>query len=104
MLPLKPGIKLKKRAKRDCVNACTPVAPLPLKPMGRFLKITLDEPQRTALEHGYRKGKTHAFRQHCRMTLLKAQGRKSQEISALLGYHQNSANRRFYSAESVRAA
>ena len=60
--------------------------------MGRFLKITLDELQRAALEHGYRNGKTHAFRQHCQMVLLKTQGRKSQEIAALLDCHPNSVN------------
>lgn len=60
--------------------------------MGRFLKITLDDHQRAALENGYRSGKTHAFRQHCQMVLLKAQGRKSKDIAALLGCHQNSVN------------
>jgi transposase len=60
--------------------------------MGRFLKITLDDNQRAALEQGYRNGKTHSFRQHCHMVLLKAQGRKSQEIASLLGCHQNSVN------------
>lgn len=60
--------------------------------MGRFLKITLDEQQRAALEQGYRNGKSHAFRQHCQIVLLKAQGRKSREIAALLGCHQNSIN------------
>ena|ERR1051326_708086 len=60
--------------------------------MGRFLKITLDDQQRAALEAGYRNGKTHAFRQHCQIVLLKAQGRKSQEIAALLGCHQKSIN------------
>jgi transposase len=60
--------------------------------MGRFLKITLDDQQRAALERGYRTGKTHAFRQHCQIVLLKAQGRKSQEIAALLGCCQNSVN------------
>ena len=60
--------------------------------MGRFLKITLDEQQRAALEQGYRNGKIHSFRQHCQIVLLKAQGRKSQEIAALLGCHQNSVN------------
>jgi transposase len=60
--------------------------------MGRFLKITLDDTQRAALEQGYRSGKTHAFRQHCQIVLLKAQGRKSQEIASLLGCHQNSVN------------
>jgi transposase len=60
--------------------------------MGRFLKITLDDKQRAALEQGYRNGKTHAFRQHCQIVLLKAQGRKSQEIAALLGCNQKSVN------------
>ena len=60
--------------------------------MGRFLKITLDEQQRAALEQGYRKGKAHSFRQHCQIVLLKAQGLKSQEIAALLGCHPNSVN------------
>jgi transposase len=60
--------------------------------MGRFLKITLDDKQRAALEHGYRNGKTHTFRQHCQIVLLKAQGRKSQEIAALLGCNQKSVN------------
>lgn len=60
--------------------------------MGRFLKITLDDQQRAALEHGYRHGKTHSFRQHCQMVLLKAQGRKSQEIATLLSCHQHSVN------------
>lgn len=60
--------------------------------MGRFLKITLDDQQRAALEQGYRNGKTHAFRQHCQIVLLKAQGRKSQEIATLLGCNQKSVN------------
>jgi|SRR5215213_3390188 len=52
--------------------------------MGRFLKIALNDQQRAALQEGYRKGKSHAFRQHCHIVLLKAQGRKSQEIADLL--------------------
>lgn len=60
--------------------------------MGRFLKITLDDNQRAALEQGYRKGKSHSFRLHCQIVLLKAQGRKSQEIASLLGCCQKSVN------------
>ena len=60
--------------------------------MGRFLKITLGDDQRAALEQGYRNGKTHAFRQHCQIVLLKAQGRKSQEIASLLGCNQDTVN------------
>ena len=72
--------------------------------MGRFLKITLDNTQRAALEQAYRNGKTHAFRQHCQIVLLKAQGRKSQEIASLLGCHQNSVNDwcHRYKAEGVQ--
>ena len=53
--------------------------------MGRFLRITLDDTQRADLEQGHRNGKAHTFRQHCQIVLLKAQGRKSQDIAALLG-------------------
>lgn len=60
--------------------------------MGKFLNITLDDKQRAALEHGYRNGKAHPFRQHCHIVLLKAQGHKSQEVAALLGCHENSVN------------
>lgn len=60
--------------------------------MGRFLKITLDDQQRAALEQGYLTGKTQAFRQHCQIVLLKAQGRKSHEIAALLDCCQKSVN------------
>lgn len=60
--------------------------------MGKFLNITLDDKQRAALEHGYRNGNAHPFRQHCQIVLLKAQGYKSQEVAALLGCHENSVN------------
>jgi transposase len=72
--------------------------------MGRFLKIILDDKQRAALENGYRQGKTHAFRQHCQIVLLKAQGRKSQEIATLLGCCQKSINDwlRRYQAEGIQ--
>ena len=60
--------------------------------MGRFLKITLDDTQSAALEQGYRNGKSHASRQHCRIVLLKAQGPKSQQIASLLGCNPKCVN------------
>lgn len=57
--------------------------------MGRVLKITLNDQQRAALEHGYRHGKSHPFRQHCQIVLLKDQGHQAKEIAALLGCHPN---------------
>jgi transposase len=60
--------------------------------MGRFIKITLDDKQRAALEDGYRHDKSHPFRQHCQLVLLKAEGRKSKEIAATLGCCEKSVN------------
>jgi transposase len=63
-----------------------------ISPMGRFLKITLDDKQRAALQQGYRNGQSRAFRQPCQIVLLKPQGRKSQEIAALLGCNPKRVN------------
>jgi len=60
--------------------------------MGRFIKITLDDKHRAELEHGYRHDKSHTFRQHCQIVLLKAEGRKSKEIAAIFGYCEKSVN------------
>ena len=60
--------------------------------MGRFIKITLDDKERAALEEGYRRGQSHTFRQHCQMVLLKAEGRKSKEIPAILRCCEKSVN------------
>ncbi len=53
--------------------------------MGRNIKITLDDAQRAELEDGYRTGTTHTFRQHCQIVLLKADGRRSKDVAAILG-------------------
>lgn len=53
--------------------------------MGRKLAITLSAKQREELENGYRNGKSHAFRQRCRMVLLKSEGRYSKEIAEIVG-------------------
>lgn len=60
--------------------------------MGRFIKITLDEKTRAALEAGYRRDRSHTFRQRCQIVLLKAQGRKSKEIAAMFGCGEKSVN------------
>lgn len=53
--------------------------------MGRNIKIKLDDTQRAELEDGYRTGTTHTFRQHCQIVLLKADGRRSKDVAAILG-------------------
>src|SRR5262249_47044523 len=52
--------------------------------MGKIRTIELTTEQRVALEKGYRKGKSHAFRIRCHMVLLKSEKRSSSEIAALL--------------------
>jgi transposase len=60
--------------------------------MGRFIKITLDDKERAALERAYRYDQSHTFRQHCQMVLLKAEGRKSKEIAAIFRCCEKSVN------------
>lgn len=60
--------------------------------MGRFIKITLDDKTRAALEEGNRHDQSHTFRQRCHIVLLKAQGRTSKEIAAIFGCHEKSVN------------
>jgi hypothetical protein len=54
------------------------------KIMGRVLTISLSEAQKQELEKGYKTGSSHAFRQRCRMVLLKSQGRKTKEICKIV--------------------
>lgn len=60
--------------------------------MSRLTKILLSEQDRVALEKGYKQGKTHAFRQHCLMILLKADKKTSKQIGGQLGCHLVSVN------------
>jgi transposase len=53
--------------------------------MGKTKVIELTTEQRAALEHGYRKGKSHAFRIRCQMVLLKSKTRSSLEVGHVLG-------------------
>ena len=60
--------------------------------MSRTIKIELNDQQRAELENGYRNGKTHVFRLRCQMVLLKAEGRKSKEVAAILGSCEQAVN------------
>ena len=53
--------------------------------MGKTKVIELSAEQRAALEKGYRKGKSHAFRLRCQMVLLKSERRSSLEVGQILG-------------------
>jgi transposase len=53
--------------------------------MGKTKIIDLSTEQRAALEHGYRKGKSHAFRMRCQMILLKSEKRSALEVGEILG-------------------
>ena len=56
--------------------------------MGKTKVIQLSDPQRQALEEGYRNGKSHAFRERCQMILLKSENRTSSEIARFLDCHK----------------
>lgn len=53
--------------------------------MGKKKIVKLSAEQRTELEKGYRKGKSHVFRHRCQMILLKSENRTSEEIAKILG-------------------
>ena len=53
--------------------------------MGRKKIVKLSDEQGAELEKGYRKGKSHRFRQRCQMILLKAENRTSLEAAEILG-------------------
>ena len=53
--------------------------------MGKLKTIELTKAQYTALEKGYREGKSHSFRLRCQMILLKSEHRTSAEIADVLG-------------------
>ena len=52
--------------------------------MGRNLKIEITKEQREELEKGYRYGKSHAFRQRCRIILYKSEGKLTRDICELV--------------------
>lgn len=53
--------------------------------MSRLIHLDLTAEQRSALEKGYKNGKSHGFRQRCQMILLKSQSKPSREIAQELG-------------------
>lgn len=71
--------------------------------MGKTKTIELTLEQRSALEHGYRKGKSHVFRMRCQMVLLKSEKRSSLEVSEILGCCEIVINRWLsrYKAEGI---
>lgn len=61
--------------------------------MGRTLTIELTAEQLSELRHNYRTGESHAFRQRCRMVVLKWQGLKTKDICELVEIRsQNQVN------------
>jgi len=61
--------------------------------MGRTLTIELTTEQLTELRHQYRTGESHAFRQRCRMVILKSHGLKTKAICELVEIRsQNQVN------------
>jgi len=61
--------------------------------MGRTLKVILTTEQRLELEHGYKTGDSHAFRQRCRMVLLKSSDKLTKDICQIVGINsQNQVN------------
>jgi transposase-like protein len=61
--------------------------------MGRTLKVILTNEQRLELEHNYKIGDSHSFRQRCRMILLKSSGKLTKDICQIVGIKsQNQVN------------
>lgn len=52
--------------------------------MGQIKSIVLSAEQRKELLNGYYKGKTHQYRQRCRVVLLKSEGKTDSEVGQLL--------------------
>lgn len=53
--------------------------------MGRSNRPILSEAERKELEDGYRNHEKHSYRQQCKIILLKADGRTSEEVAAIMG-------------------
>jgi putative transposase len=60
--------------------------------MGRTIKIDLTEHQRAELNHGYRTGATHVFRQRCHMVLRNADNRRSVDVAEIVGVCAHTVN------------
>ena len=53
--------------------------------MAKIKSIVLTAEEHLALENGWHRGKSPAFRQRCRLILLKAQTRTSKDVAAQVG-------------------
>lgn len=60
--------------------------------MGQIKYVELSEKERQVLEHEYRVGKTHSYRQRCKGVLLKSERRKSAEVAQQLGCNEVTVN------------
>lgn len=60
--------------------------------MGRIKVVELSEAERRALEHEYRMGKTHSYRQRCKGVLLKSEKRSSAAVAQQLGCNEVTVN------------
>jgi len=60
--------------------------------MSRVNTPKLSEGERIALETGYRTGKAHTFRSRCHLILLKAEGRDSKSVGAIVKMCDMSVN------------
>lgn len=60
--------------------------------MGKIKTLELTSAQQSALENGYRKGSSHAFRMRCKAVLLKAQGLSAPKVGKQLEMHAVSVN------------
>lgn len=72
--------------------------------MGKKKTVQLSGDLRAELEKGYRKGKSHAFRERCQMILLKSEDRTSVEVAEILGCCEMSVNnwQKRYLAEGIK--
>jgi transposase len=60
--------------------------------MGRIKVISLSREEQAELVRGYREGKSHVYRQRCKMILLKSEGKTSKAIGEVLGYSNITVN------------
>jgi transposase len=60
--------------------------------MGRVNTPILSESERTELENLYKKSDNHTLRKRCQTILLKADGRKSKDVGAIVGMNHISVN------------
>ncbi len=69
----------------------------------KIRQIELSAEERPLLNEGYSKGRSHAFRKRCHVVLLKAEGRSSKDIGAILQMHEVSVNNWLnrYEAEGI---